>query len=98
MGVLSLCLLEQRTNLKSIQAVIYGLCSLGRGDCQRRESEIWEYCLTETSLCLIFFLPFSFLFLFLFFFAHHVPFESQLISSFVALMRQPDRGDIYIRR
>lgn len=34
-GVLSLCLVVQRTNLKSIQTVIYGLCSSGRRSCEQ---------------------------------------------------------------
>lgn len=31
------------------------------------------------------------------FFAHHAPLGMQLVSSCVAIMRQPARGDIYIR-
>lgn len=67
----------------------------GAGTVSRKESEIWEYYWTETSLYVFFPLV---LFFFFFFFAHHAVFGSQLISSCVALMRQPARGDIYIRR
>lgn len=64
----------------------------GAGTVSGKQKEICEYCWTEAET----------FFSFLSFFLLISPFESQtecqLISSCVALMRQPGRGDIYIRR